>query len=63
MWLFMSEDESKEGQKKEMPVGRLIGKTTAYEVTMQVQDPSVYKKTYLTIYGEKDNYDLLILTN
>ncbi|MHA2431349.1 MAG: helicase HerA domain-containing protein, partial [Promethearchaeota archaeon] len=50
----MSEDESKEGQRQEMPVGRLIGKTTAYEVTMQVQDPSVYKKTYLTIYGEKD---------
>jgi hypothetical protein len=50
----MSDDQSKEGQKQEMPVGRLIGKTTAYEVTMQVQDPTVFKKTYLVIYGEKD---------
>jgi len=50
----MSENENKEGQKQEMPVGRLIGKTTAYEVTMQVQDPTVFKKTYLAIYGEKD---------
>lgn len=50
----MSDDLNKETQKEEMPVGRLYGKTTAYEVTMQVQDPSVLKSTYLTIYGEKD---------
>ncbi|MFX0031729.1 MAG: helicase HerA domain-containing protein [Candidatus Hodarchaeota archaeon] len=50
----MSDDISKDNRKEEMPVGRLYGKTTTYEVTMQVQDPSVLKSTYLVIYGEKD---------
>ena len=50
----MSNDEGKETQKEEMPVGRLFGKTTTYEVTMQIQDPSVLRSTYLVIYGEKD---------
>jgi DNA helicase HerA-like ATPase len=50
----MSDDINKDTRKEEMPVGRLYGKTTTYEVTMQVQDSSVLKSTYLTIYGEKD---------
>jgi len=50
----MSDDINKDTRKEEMSVGRLYGKTTTYEVTMQVQDPSVLKSTYLTIYGEKD---------
>ncbi|MFX1412988.1 MAG: helicase HerA domain-containing protein [Promethearchaeota archaeon] len=50
----MSDDLNKDTKKEEMPVGRLYGKTTTYEVTMQVQDPSVLKSTYLAIYGEKD---------
>lgn len=50
----MSDDERKEIQKEDMPVGRLFGKTTTYEVTMQIQDPSVLRSTYLVIYGEKD---------
>ena len=39
--------------QEEKPVGRLFGKTTAYEVTMQIQDPTVERNTYLVIYGEK----------
>ncbi|MFX1358000.1 MAG: helicase HerA domain-containing protein [Promethearchaeota archaeon] len=50
----MSDDEGKEIQKQDMPVGRLFGKTTTYEVTMQIQDASVLRSTYLVIYGEKD---------
>ena len=38
---------------EEKPVGRLMGKTTAYENTMQIQDPTVYRNTYLVIYGER----------
>ncbi|MFX0058125.1 MAG: helicase HerA domain-containing protein [Candidatus Heimdallarchaeota archaeon] len=64
----MSDDESKEIQKEDMPVGRLIDKTTTYEVTMQIQDTSVLRSTYLTIYGEKDKegkrpYYVLSITN
>ncbi|TFG25783.1 MAG: DUF87 domain-containing protein [Promethearchaeota archaeon] len=39
--------------QEEKSVGRLTGKTTAYQVTMQIQDPTVYRNTYLVIYGEK----------
>lgn len=49
----MSDEEKSESQGKDSPVGRLMGKTTAYEVTMQISDPSVVRNTYLTIYGEK----------
>ena len=44
-------EDSKDIEEK--PVGRLMGKTTAYEVSMQIQDPTVYRNTYLVIYGEK----------
>jgi hypothetical protein len=50
----MSDEEKKEGLSQENPVGRLMGKTTTYEVSMQVTDPNVLRNTYLTIYGEKD---------
>jgi hypothetical protein len=53
----MSDEEKKETQGQENPVGRLMGKTTPYEVTMQVTDPNVLRNTYLTIYGEKDKED------
>jgi DNA helicase HerA-like ATPase len=50
----MSDEKKSDSQGKDNnPVGRLIGKTTAYEVTMQIADPSVIRSTYLTIYGEK----------
>ena len=48
---FNKNDPSRDQEEK--PVGRLTGKTTAYEVTMQIQDPTVYRNTYLVIYGEK----------
>jgi hypothetical protein len=41
--------------QEEKPVGRLFGKTTSYEVTMQIQDPTVERNTYLVIYGEKSD--------
>jgi hypothetical protein len=44
-------EEAKDQEEK--PVGRLFGKTTSYEVTMQIQDPTVERNTYLVIYGEK----------
>ncbi len=50
----MSDEEKKENLSQENPVGRLMGKTTTYEVTMQVTDPNVLRNTYLKIYGEKD---------
>ncbi|NHJ25486.1 MAG: DUF87 domain-containing protein [Candidatus Lokiarchaeota archaeon] len=50
----MSDEEKKENLGQENPVGRLMGKTTTYEVSMQVTDPNVLRNTYLTIYGEKD---------
>ena len=49
----MSDEEKSESQGKDGPVGRLMGKTTAYEVTMQISDPTVQRNTYLTIYGER----------
>ena len=48
----LDKSEDKKDQE-EKPVGRLFGKTTAYEVTMQIQDPTVERNTYLVIYGEK----------
>jgi hypothetical protein len=39
--------------QEEKIVGRLFGKTTAYEVSMKIEDPTVYRNTYLVIYGEK----------
>ena len=52
----MSDNENKEEQeeqKHELRVGRLLGKTTTHEVTMQIQDPSVEKNTYLVSMVKK----------
>jgi hypothetical protein len=50
----LTDDQFIDGKPQETPVGRLTGKTTAYEVSMQIQDPTVFRNTYLVIYGEKD---------
>ena len=46
----MTEEQTQE----EEPVGRLTGKTTTHTVTVVIEGRSVERKSYLVVYGEKD---------
>jgi DNA helicase HerA-like ATPase/archaellum component FlaC len=46
----MTEEQTQE----EEPVGRLTGKTTTHTVTVVFEGRSVERKSYLVVYGEKD---------
>ena len=49
----MSDNEEKTQEKLKV-IGRLTGKTTAYEVTLLIEDPDVGRKNYFVIYGDMD---------